>query len=190
MECCGARAWPGPLARPRSQGWTQRVGSCAPRAPPSGKPARPKRGWSGRKGVLDRAVQSFGSDWAWGGRSGPARWPGFSGSWAPARDVAGRGHLPGWLGSDCVGNPCPERRVVARAHCAGERVWNPCWRLGAGHVGGVHQPGGEECAGVWVCLQCGRPVLEAVCTCNEEENNLLGAFQALILTLFTCVKLI
>lgn len=66
----------------------------------------------------------------------------------PRARSQGAGRLPGRLGSDCVGNPCRERRVGARAHCAGESVWNPCWRLGAGRVGGVYQPGGGVCGRV------------------------------------------
>lgn len=108
VECCGARAWPGLLSSfpdPRLDAESGEL--CAPRVPPSGKPARPKRGWSGRKGVLDPAVQSFGSDWAWGGRSGPARWPGVQGSWAPACEVAGRGEPAGAAGVGLRGESLP-----------------------------------------------------------------------------------
>lgn len=74
---------------------------------------------------------------------------------------------------------------IARVRASGTRAggWvRGVWAVCTSQVG--------ECAGVWVCLQCGRPVLEAVCTCNEELSNLLGAFQAPILTPSTYVKLI
>lgn len=61
----------------------------------------------------------------------------------------------------------------------GERSGNRV-QAGAGCADGVRRSG-EGSVRAWVCLQRGRPVLEAVCTCDEDENNnLLGAFQVLI----------
>lgn len=85
-----ARAWPGPLPCPWTPGWTRTARRCPPGPPPSGKPARPERGWSERTGVGDRAFQSLGSDRPPGGRSGLGRWSRRSRSRARGASPGGR----------------------------------------------------------------------------------------------------
>lgn len=141
------------------------------RPSPSGKPAGPEQGWRGRKGVWDQAVQSLSSDLVWSGRSGR---PGQV-AWAPrlralAREVPGCGaSRGGWRV-----RPCGESLPLAEAGgCACalrlEAVCRPVQGLQAGLAGGVHQPARGGVRG-GVCVQCGRPVLEAVCTGNEEDS--------------------